>query len=239
MLGSYSTLSTRLPWRSWVWRTGRLVCARRACSSASDEATTAPKSRTRSTPHAPPSRSSASTSAGSVSKALWPSSGGDWLRTSCVESAARGVTAMAGLLLRVESPAAMDGGEAELDQRGDQRLVTAEPAGSGGRERADQRLADRADQAGGHRLDILLGQLAGVDPLAQQPRQDIAVAAPQRQALGLDRGIDRLGDLRVGEHRPRQRTARERLHARGHALGDRPVALGGQVAQHLELAVGR
>src|SRR5436190_15749477 len=149
----------------------------------------APKSRTRSTPHAPPSRASAAPSAGSASKALWPSSGGGWLRTSCVKSAARGVTAMAGLLRGV------DRGETELNERGDQRLVAAEAARRRGRQRAHQRLADGADEAGGDGLDVLLGQLAGGDPLSQQPREHVAVAATQGEALGLDGRVHRLGDL--------------------------------------------
>src|SRR5918911_4635424 len=96
-----------------------LRCARRQCSSASAEATTAPYSRQRSTPQPPPSRSSASTSATSASNALWPRNGGGWLRTSCV-----GRVAVTAALLRYR-------GRAELDQAGDERLAARGAAGNG------------------------------------------------------------------------------------------------------------
>src|SRR5204863_532470 len=100
---------------------------------------------------------------------------------------------MAGLLPRV------DGGKTELDERRDQRLVATPATRRGRRQGSDERLAYRANQAGGDRLDVLLGQLAGFDALAQQAGEHVAVPAPQREAPGLDRRINRLGDLRVGE----------------------------------------
>src|SRR3954454_16524804 len=115
-----------------------LRCARRRCSSASVESTIEPRSRSRSSPHAPPSRPSASRSAVSTSYALTSRNGGGWLITSCViDGPVRGATAM-GLLL------GSDGVDDEGDERGDE-CVGAALLG----ERADERLLHGADHRGG------------------------------------------------------------------------------------------
>src|SRR3954452_12542909 len=108
--------------------------ARRRWPSASSEPTTAPRSRRRSSPQAPPSRMTAACSAGSASNQFWPRKGGLWLRTSWVENGAlRGVAAML----------CSYGVEGERDEAGDDAVRRRR--GVGARERADQRFLESAD----------------------------------------------------------------------------------------------
>src|SRR2546430_122908 len=78
-------------------------------------------------------------------------------------------------------------------------------AGGAGGERPAGHVAAGAAEARGASLDVLLGRSAGFDPLAQQPGEHVAMAAPRGEALGRGRWIDRLGTLGIRQHRPRQR----------------------------------
>src|SRR3954468_18182725 len=141
-----------------------LRCARRRWPSASSEPTTAPRSRRRSSPHAPPSRATAACRAGSASNQLWPRNGGAWLRTSWVtEGPLRGVVAM----LRSY------GVEGERHEAGDDR-VRGRP---GLRERADQRLLEGADDGRRGQSGVKGADLAGHDRLVEQLGEDALVGA--------------------------------------------------------------
>src|SRR3954452_20619565 len=133
-----------------------LRCARRRWPSASSEPTTAPRSRRRSSPQAPPSRATAACSAGSASNQLWPRNGGLWLRTSWVANGAGDRVADAtgdppsaatwrppAPLRGVVAMLCSYGVEGERDEAGDDAVRRRR--GVGARERADQRLLERAD----------------------------------------------------------------------------------------------
>src|SRR3954451_14568415 len=213
-LGSSSTRSTRWPKRSWVTRRGSWRSARRPCAWALAEPAVRPASATRSAAQPPPSRSSASRSGTSSANRSTSSNGTDWLSTSWVPRS-----------VSVDTNGPFYGGEDEGLQAGDERVGVAIAVG----ERADERLGQRANDRRGRQL------------VADQAHEQVGVGAAEAQALALHRGIDRLGDQRVGARRRGQRPAHERLHAGREieALQRVDLALGG-AAEHLgeQLALG-
>src|SRR4051812_18293518 len=186
-----------------------LRCARFECACASSEATSWPISRARSIAQKPPSRSRASLSAGSASKALWPWSGAGWFWTSSVDMRPR------------------EGSRCEVDNGGDKRVGCAVTALC--RQRADQRLADRSYQSGGRRRLVVCFEFASFDSLAQHIDEDVAIAAPEDEPLGFDRWVDGLGDERVRARWLRKRTAGKSL-GRG---GEHPAGAAGDVCESL------
>ena len=112
-----------------------------------------------------------------------------------------------------------DGAQAEGDEVGDERVGV--DVVRDGRERADERLAQRADQGGGGELDVL-GRAARRRRRPRAGRREAGgVGAAEGQALGLDGRIDGLGEQRPGQAPAAQRAAREGLDRGGEPLGGR------------------
>src|SRR3954447_26762659 len=195
-----------------------LRCARFECDCASSEATSWPISRARSIAQKPPSRSRASLSAGSASNALWPWRGAGWFWTSSVDMRPR------------------EGSRCEVDNGGDQGVRCAVTAL--GRQWADQRFADRSYQSGRRRLLVVCFEFASFDSLAQHLHEDVAIAAPEDEPLGLDRRVDRLGDERVRARRYRKRAASERFGSGGDPLARAAAVVGRRVCEDVQLAAG-
>ena len=149
-----------------------------------------------------------SRSAAWSSKRLRPSSGGTWLRTSWV-AVGRGEH-QCGLL--------GDGAQAEGDEVGDERVGVDVVRDR--RERADERLAQRADEGGGGELDVL-GRAARRRrrPSRRTSLEAGGVGAAEGQALDLDGGVDGLGQQRPGQAPAAQRAAREGLDRGGEPRG--------------------
>jgi hypothetical protein len=89
-----------------------------------------------------------------------------------------------------------DRAQAEGDQLVDERRRSA---GCGRRGRADQRLADRADERRRAELAVLGRKLARGDAILQRRSEDVAEGPAEMQALRLDRRVDRLGQQRPGQ----------------------------------------
>src|SRR3954453_7493990 len=96
------------------------------------------------------------------------------------------------------------------------------------RERADERLTEAADDRCAEGLGVVRREFAALDALLDGADEDIAVAAPERQALGLDGGGDRLRQQRVGLCRARESAPRERLGGGGDALARGAPVVGGR-----------
>ena len=114
--------------------------------------------------------------------------------------------------------------------------TSASPALAAG-ERAEQRLAERADDRRGDQVDVARRELAALDALAQRGGEQVGVGAAEHEPLGLDRRVDRLGEQRVGARRLGQRAAGEDLDPGGDPLGRRQ--LGADARQRVDLALGR
>ena len=100
------------------------------------------------------------------------------------------------------------------------------------------RLADRADEGGGGRLGVLVGQLARADAVGEHLARGRRGSSRGREALGLDRGVDRLGQQRPGEAAPGERAAGEGLGAGGDPLGGGgAVRRRGGLAHRVDLAL--
>src|SRR5579864_2889742 len=141
--GRYSTSSMRCPYRSWVRSTGGCSLANLPHCCTASLLPSRPSARTSSSAQPAPSRCSDSISAGCVVMSC-PASGGTWLVTSCV----------CGI-------ACSDRAQGEGDDGRDRVGVgVCGSAGGATGERADQHLADRADEGGGDDRGVLRRQLA-------------------------------------------------------------------------------
>src|SRR5205809_6521963 len=99
------------------------------------------------------------------------------------------------------------------------------------RQRADERLANRSHQRRRGRLLVVWLELATLDALVENVDQHVPVAAAEREALGLDRRVDRLGEQCIGARGGRQSAARERLGGGGDALGRAAAVVSGRVRE--------
>src|SRR5689334_20157874 len=107
------------------------------------------------------------------------------------------------------------------------------------RQGTDERLADRSDECGGGRLLVVKLELAALDTLPENLDEHVAIAAAEDEALGVDGGVDRLGEQRVGASGGGERTAREDLGGCGDALGGAAAVVAGDLLEGLELAARR
>jgi hypothetical protein len=128
-----------------------------------------------------------------------------------------------------------DGAQAEGDEVGDERIGV--DVVRHGRQGTDQRLAQRADEGRGGELDVLAGQLAGVDALAQDLREAGGVGPAEGQALDLDGRIDGLGQQRPGQAPAAEGAPGEGVHRGGQPLGRRAARRPGGGARGIDLAL--
>ena len=193
----------RLPKRSWVRSRGGFSFARRPSSiTSAPAADLAELRRAVGGPAAALALERLGEHRSDV-KGCSPASGADWLMTSWVVAAGRCSSVDKGGLLSGNRS------NTEVSQRGDQRLGVVRAGGGG--ERADHRLADRADERGGADLGVLRRQLAGVDAVARS-------RPPSRRG----RRGGRRGAPPRSRGRPARRAGPRRAAAPGGPAGRRP-----------------